>query len=246
MPAPWRAIDKAPFRRQTYTLFGNLLRVEPTFWRQNFWSSIRLAREAVRHGALQKIAELAPLLAMLGRRKPVTVLEIGTASGGTLYAWCRVAASDATIVSVDLPGGPFGGGYSEEDAERIQEHARPGQTLHLLRLDSHDIATRDEVIARLSDRPLDFLMIDGDHRYEGVRQDFEMYAPLVGSNGVIAFHDVVANPTLAEDQVGEVHLFWKEIKGRYKHLELLAPGDDRGWGGRWGGIGVLFSPGENT
>jgi hypothetical protein len=33
------------------------------------------------------------------------------------------------------------------------------------------------------------LFIDGDHRYEGVRRDFEMYSPLVGAGGLIAFHD---------------------------------------------------------
>ena len=34
--------------------------------------------------------------------------------------------------------------------------------------------------------PYDFIFIDGDHRYEPVKVDWENYAPL---GGVVAFHD---------------------------------------------------------
>jgi hypothetical protein len=43
-------------------------------------------------------------------------LEIGTARGGTLFFLTRLASPHATIVSVDLPGGPFGGGYPRRRA----------------------------------------------------------------------------------------------------------------------------------
>jgi hypothetical protein len=39
------------------------------------------------------------------------MLEIGTASGGTLFLFTRVADSNAKIISLDLPHGKFGGGY---------------------------------------------------------------------------------------------------------------------------------------
>ena len=48
-----------------------------------------------------------------GKRKPRFLLEIGTARGGTLFLFTRVSSSDALIISVDLPGGLFGGGYPE-------------------------------------------------------------------------------------------------------------------------------------
>ena len=36
---------------------------------------------------------------------------------------------------------------------------------------------------------IDYLHIDGDHHYEGVRLDFDLFAPLVRDNGVITLHD---------------------------------------------------------
>ncbi|MEJ8545123.1 class I SAM-dependent methyltransferase [Brevibacillus borstelensis] len=37
--------------------------------------------------------------------------------------------------------------------------------------------------------PIAALFIDGDHRYEGVKQDILLYTPKVAKNGIIAFHD---------------------------------------------------------
>jgi predicted O-methyltransferase YrrM len=43
----------------------------------------------------------------------------------------------------------------------------------------------------LKGRKVDFLFIDADHSYEGVKKDFEMYSPLVRKGGIIAFHDII-------------------------------------------------------
>ena len=36
---------------------------------------------------------------------------------------------------------------------------------------------------------IDYLHIDADHHYEGVRLDFDLFAPLVREGGVITLHD---------------------------------------------------------
>lgn len=36
---------------------------------------------------------------------------------------------------------------------------------------------------------LDFVFVDGDHTFEGVKKDFELYGSKLSSNGTIAFHD---------------------------------------------------------
>jgi hypothetical protein len=37
---------------------------------------------------------------------------------------------------------------------------------------------------------IDYLHIDADHHYAGVRRDFDLFAPLVREGGVITLHDV--------------------------------------------------------
>lgn len=152
-----------------------------------------------------------------------------------MYALCQVAAEGGLLVSIDLPGGDFGGGYSEDAIPRMRRFARKGQSLHFLRYDSHDASTKEKLLRILSGRPIDILFIDGDHTYEGVKADFQMYAELVGEGGLVAFHDVLPHPQVPACSVDR---FWNEIKSRYVHHEYLEPENDRGFG-QWGGIGVL-------
>jgi glycosyltransferase involved in cell wall biosynthesis/predicted O-methyltransferase YrrM len=42
--------------------------------------------------------------------------------------------------------------------------------------------------------PVEFIFIDGDHEYEKVKQDLELWFPKLINKGIIAFHDTVAWP----------------------------------------------------
>jgi cephalosporin hydroxylase len=223
--------DVGDVLRRNAVAVWNMLRIYPAFWERGFWSSVSLARQAQRKGAMQKLRELAPLLGLLMRRSPSVVVEIGTARGGTFYAWCRVAGPNATIVSIDLAGGPFGGDRATTDSSALRRYGQPGQQLHFIQDDSHDMKTRARLEEVLGGREIDFLMIDGDHTYEGVRQDFEMYAPLMADGSPIAFHDILPHP---EDSLCEVDRFWNEIRSGYRHIELTDEG------AQYGGIGVLY------
>ena len=81
--------------------------------------------------------EIEELYKTVMELSPTRVLEIGTARGGTLYLWTQAAKTDATIVSVDLPEGEFGGAYPACRIPFYKAFALPGQKLHLLREDSH-------------------------------------------------------------------------------------------------------------
>jgi predicted O-methyltransferase YrrM len=198
-----------------------------------------VAAEAIRRDAWQKLTELEPLLALIRERKPRTVVEIGTHRGGTLFALCQVADPEALIVSIDLPDGLFGGGYSEEEAERFQEFAQPDQELRTLRRNSHRRRTVRWLKKLLAGRPIEFLMIDGDHRYKGVKRDWKIYEPLVAPGGLIAFHDILEHP---QQPLSEVDRFWQELAPQQKTVEFTEPDED--WGhGQWGGIGVVFKEG---
>jgi hypothetical protein len=61
------------------------------------------------------------------------------------------------------------------------------------------------------DIKIDFLFIDGDHSYEGVKKDFELYSKILSDSGVIVLHDTDSNfeETLlvSEDSKKDHHSF---------------------------------------
>ncbi len=182
-------------------------------------------------------SEILPLLRVVESRAPKTIVEIGTAAGGTLFLLSRAATPDATLISVDLPGARFGGGYARWRSVVYRAFARGGQHIELLRADSHKPGTKQKVESLLGDRPIDFLFIDGDHSYEGVKADYEMYAPLVAADGLVAFHDIVPG---TEDMVGGVPRFWSELKASHAVREFVAD-----WEFGSCGIGLVL-PGDRA
>ncbi len=158
---------------------------------------------------MQVPSELAGLIERINVRKPKTILEIGTARGGTLFLMCRFAAPDATIVSVDLPYGRNGGGYPRWKEPYYRDFAQNGQALHLMRADSHDAATVERVREIVGDRGFDFILIDADHSFEGVKKDYQNYRPLLAPGGLLALHDVLENKV---DPSIDVNRFWNELE----------------------------------
>jgi predicted O-methyltransferase YrrM len=165
---------------------------------------------------------------------PRRILEIGTARGGTLYLWTQAAEDDAIIVSVDLPGGAFGGAYPACRIPFYQSFARANQRMHLLRCNSHTVQALEKVQKIFDSGLIDFIFIDGDHSYDGVKRDFQLYGKLVRPGGIIGFHDILLRPEFPEIQV---HKFWKEISSEYDSHEIIASESN----GRPIGIGLLFA-----
>lgn len=176
--------------------------------------------------------EFIPLLREFQKLQPKTIVEIGTEKGGTLFCFSKLAPPDALIVSIELPPAFFGGGYPSWRAPIYQAFVSQHQTIHLLRGDSHAASTLEKLKEVLGGRPIDFLFIDADHSYYGVKQDFEMYGSLVRKGGMIAFHDIVPYPKEYDNQVS---VFWNEIKHRYPSQEFV-----RDWNQRCCGIGILY------
>jgi cephalosporin hydroxylase len=162
--------------------------------------------------ATQKRAEILLLLSLLTDLRPRFLCEIGSASGGTLFLLCQVAAPDATILSLDIE-------YTRLKRAVFPCFRRGSQRVICLAADSHAPATLHNVVKCLAGNRLDFLFIDGDHSWNGVKSDFEMYAPLVRPGGIVAFHDIVPDfrtrygtPTVAD--VGQVPEYWAKLKSR--------------------------------
>lgn len=223
-PRPWR-IEHAAWQ-----VNGN---IEAILRKRGHNSAEEIARGCIGRYAMQKLSELTGLLSLVMPMKPKLVVEIGTARGGVLYGLCRISAKDAKIVSIDLPGGNFGGGYSEEEQLVMARYGMNGQSVQFLRLDSHKQDTKKKLATMLGGKKIDFLFIDGDHTYEGVAMDYKMYRPMVRKGGIIAFHDILPHPNLLSCQVDK---FWKEVKKGRKTKEFIDAEDKT-----WGGIGVVYA-----
>lgn len=189
---------------------------------------------------IQVKKEIVELLKLVKRKKPKIILEIGTASGGTLFLFSRVAPKNALIISVDMPGGHFGGISSPMKVPFYKSFAYGKQKIQLIRKDSHKLSTFNKVKSILKGRKIDFMFIDGDHTYEGVKKDFEMYSTLVDRSGFIALHDIALHP---KESGCNVKHFWDSLPKKKK--EII--GDEKQG---WGGIGVIklkdFISNENT
>jgi cephalosporin hydroxylase len=68
------------------------------------------------------------------------------------------------------------------------------------------------VAADFQDKVFNFIFIDADHSYEGVKADFEAWSPLLKSGGEIAFHDT--------NYEGVTRLL-EEIPKEWKRSELI-------------------------
>ena len=194
-------------------------------------SFLTVSTALTRYGAIQKPLELYRLARFVKGHTLEAIMEIGTWTGGTLYLWSRLAEPNATLISVDFPPKP------DDPAlvERFSRFVLPGQRLVCLREDSHALSTREKIEHLLWDQRLSLLFIDGDHKYEGVKHDYEMYSSLVRSGGLIIFHDIIEDPGYPSCGVPQ---FWSEVRRGSEYVEIVDPRHHL----KGCGIGVLIKP----
>lgn len=156
-------------------------------------------------GLLQERQSIRALAEAVGERDPAVVVEIGSKSGGSLYVWSRYFDTATCIVSIDL-------NYPGRRDEFFQAFA-PETEIHCIHGDSSDSETFEQLRDVLGDRTIDFLYIDGDHTYSGVKRDFETYTKLVDPDGVVGLHDI-------SDPGWEVIDYWPELVDAYDTREL--------------------------
>ena len=199
---------------------------DPQIWLDALWSSHFFR-------PLQKRTEILGLVEILRRLKPSTICEIGAAGGGTTFLLAHAAPKDAVIITVDLI-------FSERRMAALKQFARGEQKIFCLEKDSHQIETVRAVSDCLPEGKLDVLYLDGDHSYEGIKTDFELFTPLVKPGGMIVFHDIVPDFKTrfgieTTSYTGGVPQFWQELKAVHQNVEELV--EDSAQDGY--GIGIL-------
>lgn len=180
---------------------------------------------------LQIKYEISQFFKLVVKYQPKIVLEIGTSRGGNFLLFLKFSSPNALLISLDLPGGKFGGGYNRWVGYFLKSFALDSQKISLIRADSHKLSSLKKVKKVLKNKQIDLLYIDGDHSYEGVTKDFEMYSPLVKKGGIIAFHDIVDHPIESKCEVSK---FWNEIKNNYEYKEII-----ENWDQKKCGIGLI-------
>lgn len=128
--------------------------------------------------AAQVPFEIESLLKIIKEHKVRRMLEIGSFNGGTLFLFAHIAEPDAKIISLDLPGQRFGLDNEMFSRRLFANFATNNQTIYVLRGNSHSTNSLKVVQTILSEDKLDFAFIDGNHTYQGVKQDYEMYSQL--------------------------------------------------------------------
>jgi hypothetical protein len=162
---------------------------------------------------------------LVSELKPKTFVELGVETGHSFF---NIAETMHKIVSqpkcfaVDTwLGDDFTTKYSEDvynGVVEINQEIFQNQNV-LLRMQF------DTALSEFENKSIDLLHIDGSHRYEDIKNDFQKWLPKVSENGVVLIHD-----TQVRDPQFGVYDFWLEITQSFRHIEFF-----HGFG-----LGVVF------
>ena len=160
---------------------------------------------------IQAEFEINQAIDFLKDRHTKNILEIGVCSGGSTVMWLDAFGADGIKVGIDNNEQ-----WSHLGKERLKQLISQRIFLlrcycpyfHMINKNSCDIKTLNEVENILKSDKIDFLFIDGSHKYEDVKKDYKMYSSLVRKGGVIGFHDI------SSSIIGtEVSILWNELEG---------------------------------
>lgn len=181
---------------------------------------------------IQDKDEICHFVALINNRFPKVFVEIGTAFGGTLYTINRYVKTLKKVVCIDLDDRFYNFGYFKMRTKLLREFNKNIE-INFLVGNSHDEKIEHDLKNILNGERIDVLFIDGDHSYDGTRDDFQRYSKYVSSNGIIAFHDILYSKFNVDPA-----LCYRDIKNEYNYLdykEIIARKEQVS-----GGIGLMY------
>ena len=133
-------------------------------------------------------------------------LEVGSYCGkSAVYLGAAARVAGRVLFSVDHHRGSEENqpGWEWHEPDLVDPDIGQMDTLPRFRRTVFDAGLEDVVIAVVGSSPLvssnwttplAFLFIDGGHGTEPAHRDYELWTPLVATNGTLAIHDVFPNP----------------------------------------------------
>lgn len=186
---------------------------------------IEFTQQHMGAGSCQIPWEIESAIKLIADARPRVMCEIGTFDGGTSLLFSRFLSTVDLMLCIDL---------YVKNKEVLKLLAPPNRQLQFFDMPSYSRGAVERVAKLLDGRMIDVLFIDGDHRYEGVKQDFLCYRPFVRDGGLILFHDIVEDKGGGRAWAGGVPVIWRELSPLYPHSEFIHSRDQEGFG-----IGVL-------
>jgi hypothetical protein len=125
------------------------------------------------------------------------IIEIGVAWGTTTLYLCKAAEEiGAYVLGYDIwnyhggllrQNGPMG---SQQEVEEYLK-ANKCNNFNLYTVDTYSIVFDNLLKRQFQNSKIDFAFIDGDHSYNGIKNDFFKVYPYMSERGIIAFHDTL-------------------------------------------------------
>ncbi|TXC81412.1 class I SAM-dependent methyltransferase [Luteibaculum oceani] len=110
-------------------------------------------------------------------------VEIGSYIGASSLFICKGLKKGSKLNCVDTwENDAMSEGNWSSLAEFKKNVVSVRRKINLCQGYSHDVAMNFE-------GEIDFLFVDGDHSYEGVKKDFDLWFPKLKPGGIICFHD---------------------------------------------------------
>lgn len=176
--------------------------------------------------ASQILQEITAFVLLLKDAGVTSYLEVGARHGDTFHWVMTHLPPGSRGVAVDMPGGKWGRRNTGKYLRKaVADLNRRGYRCKIVLGDSGAAATLRAV--KVIAMTFDACLIDGDHRYAGVRRDWELYGPLAN---LVAFHDIAGDGQgLRDGTPVEVPRLWREIRDD-QSIELVADGSPMGIG----------------
>jgi predicted O-methyltransferase YrrM len=143
--------------------------------------------------------------------------EIGVWHGVTTCRLREAMAADGVLYAIDpYPRGRLGVSLQQRIARAEVDRVRRGKVVWL-RLTGAQAAQQF-----LADGapPFDFIFIDGDHSFDGLRQDWEGWSVLCAPGGLIALHDSRSSPERDIESAGSVR-YMRDVIARDCRFSLV-------------------------